>query len=127
MDLNFHPLLTNYAKGTIDSINFDMDLDKISVAIKSNPLSESAEIIFEDVKAFYYIDNDLSSDFTFSKEHLNVISYDNFGFGEFSTVSPDREDEVFVSIPNFAVNVNDSSLFIDANKIRINNQAFNVK
>jgi len=127
MSNSFHPLLSNYSKGKIDSINFDMDLDKISVAISANNSVDAAEIIFEDVKAFYYIDHDMPTEIQLSDNNLNTISYDTFGFGEFSAASPQTEDELFVSIPNFAVNINDSSLFIDADKIRINDQAFRVR
>ena len=127
MSNSFHPLLNNYSRGKIDSINFDMDLDKISVAISANNSLDAAEIIFEDVKAFYYIDHDMPTEIHLSDDNLNTISYDTYGFGEFSAASPQTEDELFVSIPNFAVNINDSSLFIDAHKIRINDQAFRVR
>jgi len=127
MTNNFHPLLDNYAKGKIDSINFDMDLDMISVAISTENSLDTAEIIFEDVKAFYYIDHDMPTEILLSDTNLNTISYDTYGFGEFSAVSPKADDELLVSIPNFAVNINDSSLFIDAHKIRINDQEFRVR
>lgn len=127
MTNNFHPLLDNYAKGKIDSINFDMDLDIISVAVSTDNSLDTAEIIFEDVKAFYYIDHDMPTEILLSDTNLNTISYDTYGFGEFSAASPKTEDELFVSVPNFAVNIKDSSLFIDANIIRINDQEFRVR
>jgi hypothetical protein len=123
----FHPLLDSYSKGKVNSINFDMDLDKISVAVSTNNATSPTEIIFEDVKAFYYIDHDMPAEIKVSDENLNTISYDTYGFGEFSAVGSHSDDELFVSIPNFAVNIKDSSLFIDANKIRINNQEFRVR
>lgn len=127
MTHNFPPILDSYSKGKIDSININMDLDIISVAISTNNSSDATEIIFEDVKAFYYIDHDMPTDLRVSNENLNAISYDTYGFGEFSAVNAEAEDEMFVSVPNFAVNVNDSSLFIDAHKIRINDQEFRVR
>lgn len=130
MSNSFHPILDTYSRGTINAINFDMDFDKISVAISNKSIDdhiEQAEIVFEDVKAFYYIDHDLPSDMQIKGENLNSISYDLYGFGEFSAAHAKSEDEAFVSIPNFAVSINDSSLFIDANKIVINNQAFKVR
>lgn len=123
----FHPILDAYAKGKIDSVNFDMDFDTISVAISQRDQIEPVEIIFEDVKAFYYIDHDLKNELPINHEQLNVIAYDLYGFGEFSAVNATNLDEAFVSIPNFAVNLNDSSLYIDAPKIRINNKEYNVK
>ncbi len=127
MTNNFHPILDNYAKGTINSIHFDMDFDKISVAISNANTADAAEIVFEDIKAFYYIDHDLPTDLQIKGENLNTISYDHYGFGEFSAANAHADDEIFVSVPNFAVSINDSSLFIDAHKITINNQEFNVR
>ena len=127
MTNSFHPLLDHYSKGKINAINIEMDLDKISLAISTNNANMPTEIIFEDVKAFYYIDHDLPSDFTLTDENLNTISYDTYGFGEFSAVNAYADDELFVSIPNFAVNIKESSLFIDAHKIRIDNQEFRVR
>lgn len=127
MTNSFHPLLNSYSKGKINAINIDMDLDKISLEVSTNSADKQAEIIFEDVKAFYYIDHDMPSEFSLSDENLNTISYDTYGFGEFSAVNAHTDDELFVSIPNFAVNIKDSSLFIDAHKIRIDNQEFRVR
>lgn len=120
---DIYPLLDTYAKGKINAVNFDMDLDMISVAI-SNELSEATEIVFEDVIAFYYIDHDLEHDLKLTASELSAISYDTLGFGEFSTHA---QDDLFVSIPNFALNINESSLYIDAHKIVINNEAYKVK
>ena len=127
MITQFHPLLDYYAKGKINSVNIDTDSDVISVAVMNNEASTEGEIIFKDVKAFYYIDHDTPSEIPFASDNLNTISYDLYGFGEFSAVNPKSEEEIFVSIPNFAVNINDSSLFIDASKISINNQEFRVR
>ena len=127
MTNNFHPLLNQFTKGKINTVNFDMDSDIISVAVHTNNSASPAQIIFKDVKAFYYIDHDLNADIHLTDENLNTISYDDYGFGEFSAVNPQTDDELFVSIPNFAVNIKDSSLFIDAHKILINDQEFRVR
>jgi len=120
----FHPLLDNYAKSKINSVYIDTDSDIISVAIAEEDSCTESEIIFKDVKAFYYIDHDTPSEIPLSSENLNTISFDLYGFGEFSAVNPRSEDELFVSVPKFAVNINESSLFIDADKISINNKEF---
>ncbi|MDN5351220.1 MAG: hypothetical protein PWQ12_136 [Clostridiales bacterium] len=124
MSSHVYPLLDQYAKGKIDTINFDMDVDTISLAISAKDHEDPVEIIFEEVKSFYYVDHDLKSGINLSNENLNVVSYDTYGFGEFSAAG---EENPRISIPNFAVNINDSSLYIDADKIRINNQAFYVR
>ncbi len=127
MTNSVHPVLDTYAKGKINSLNIDTDIDKISVGISNKDALAPIEIIFEDVKAFYYIDHDLKDDIAFTNENLNIISYDDLGFGEFATVKRAEDEDVFVSIPNFAVNLNESSLYIDANKIRINNKSYHVR
>jgi len=127
MTNSFNPVLDSYAKGKIDAINFDMDFDKISIDITRYDQEELAQIVFEDVKAFYYIDHDLMTELELSDKNLNVISYDTLGFGEFTAVDVKSDDDLFVSVPNFAVNLNNSSLYIDAHKIRINDKEYAVK
>ena len=124
MSNHVYPLLDQYAKGKIDTINFDMDVDTISLAISAKNQEDRVEIIFEEVKSFYYVDHDMKSEISVSNENLNVVSYDNYGFGEFAAANGDNQS---ISIPNFAVNINDSSLYIDADKIRINDKAFYVR
>lgn len=126
MPNSINPIIDTYAKGKISAINFNIDSETISIAIEPKDGIENTEIIFEDVKAFYYIDHDTHSELLLSDEALNSIAYDDIGFGEFSTAAED-DDDPFVTIPNFALNLEASSLFIDAHKIRINNQAYNVK
>ena len=126
MPKNINPIIDSYAKGKISAINFNIDSETISVAIKNKDGIENTEIVFEDVKAFYYIDHDTHTELLLADDALNAIAYDDFGFGEFSTTTEDDNDS-FVTIPNFALNFEASSLFIDAHKIRINNQAYDVK
>lgn len=127
MTNSFSPILDSYAKGKIDAINFDMDYDKISIDITQYDKEALAQIVFEDVKAFYYIDHDLKTEMEISNENLNVISFDTLGFGEFTAVDVKSAEDLFVSIPNFAVNLNNSSLYIDAHRIRINDKEYAVK
>lgn len=127
MSNSFNPVLDAYSKGKIDTVNFDMDYDQISVAIQSNEHIEPVEVIFEDVKAFYYIDHDVVSTLDISTDNLNAIAYDISGFGEFTAIGNRYSDEQYVSMPNFAVSVKDSSLYIDANKIRILNKSYQVR
>lgn len=127
MPNSFNPILDCYAKGRIDAISFDMDFDKISIDIMKHDLTENAQIVFEEVKAFYYIDHDLKTDLELSDENLNVISYDTLGFGEFTAVDIREDENIFVSVPNFAVNINNSSLYIDAHRVRINDKEYYVK
>jgi len=127
MTNSFNPILDTYAKGKIDTINFDMDFDKISIDITRHEFDDNAQIVFEDVKAFYFIDHDLITELELSDKNLNVISYDTLGFGEFTAVDTRSSDDLFVSVPNFAVNINNSSLYIDAHRIRINDKEYSVK
>ncbi len=123
----FNPVLESFSRGKVDAVHFNMDYDTISVEVQTNDRKEPVEIIFEDVKAFYYVDHDMSSNLDISSDALNAIVYDTTGFGEFTAVPQHHSEEHFVSIPNFAVSIKDSSLYIDAKKIVIMNTAYNVR
>lgn len=123
----FNPVLETFSRGKVDSVHFNMDYDTISVEVQSKEHHQPVEIIFEDVKAFYYVDHDVSSDLEISSDALNAIVYDTTGFGEFTAVSKHHSEEHFVSVPNFAVSIKDSSLYIDAKKIVIMNKAYSVR
>ncbi|MGX8796471.1 YxiG family protein [Fusibacter sp. JL298sf-3] len=127
MSNQFNPVLDAYSRGTVDSVNINMDYDIISVAVQSKDHVEPVEITFEDVRAFYYIDHDMTSKLDISSDALNAIVYDTTGFGEFTAVAQGQDEDHFVAIPNFAVSIKDSSLYIDAQKIRINDKAYRVR
>lgn len=122
----FHPLLNPYAKGQIDAVHFDMSRDRISLDVTSNE-SAKGNITFENVKAFYYVDHEAPTASDVSKAHLNTISYDTNGFGEFSAVNAEAEETVVISVPKFAVSIDDSSLFIDAKTIKIDDKSFKIR
>lgn len=121
----FNPLLDTYSKGTVSGIHFDMDVDQIAIDVKPHEDMAPVKVVFENVNAFYYIDH--YTGVPLNQANLNTISFDHSGFGEFATVAEKNSDEFYVSIPNFAVSVNESSLYIDAKTIIIQNKAYNVK
>lgn len=127
MSNQFTPVLDVYSKGKIDSVNINMDYDIISVAVQNKENPEPVEITFEDVRAFYYIDHDIHSKLDINSDTLNAIVYDTTGFGEFTAVHREMDEEHFVAIPNFAVSLKDSSLYIDAERIRILDKSYRVR
>lgn len=127
MTNQFTPVLDFYSRGKVDSVSINTDYDIISVAVQNKEQIEPVEITFEDVRAFYYIDHDATSQLDFNQESLNAIVFDTTGFGEFTAVHKDLDEEHFVAIPNFAVSLNDSSLYIDADRIRILDKSYRVR
>lgn len=129
MNNKINPMLDNEINGNINSLNINTDVDQISIGISNtSSLNKNSNVTFENVNAFYFIDEESNLSDTLTKSSaLNLISYHQDGFGEFTSVTFSSQDEVMVSIPNFAVMMNDSSLYIDADLININGKSFRVK
>lgn len=123
----FTPVLDVYSKGKIDAVHINMDYDIISVEVHNKENPEPVEITFEDVRAFYYIDHNIDSSLEINFDSLNAIVYDTTGFGEFTAVHQELDEDPFVAVPNFAVSLNDSSLYIDAERIRILDKSYKVR
>lgn len=120
------PLLDDFGLSNINQLQFDINDDAIKINIQKSSNDLPIEVIFEEVTAFYFIDgnNDMNR---VSANNLNSIVYYETGFGEFASASEDVEsDEPNISIPNFALDLVDSSLYIEAKKINIGGQVFDV-
>lgn len=115
------PALTNLSNVTIDKFHIDTQNDIIKLNFINNSISE---IVFKDVTSFYYMDND---DEISSEEHdnisLNNIMYCSKGIEEIMNL-PDSEEGLSVSVPNFVLELSDSSIFIEADSITIDKQKY---
>lgn len=120
------PLLNDFGLSNINQLQFDISDDAIKINIQPANANTPVEVIFEEVSAFYFIDGKKA--FTnVQGSNLNSIMYYETGFGEFASSTDDLDDEVpNVSIPNFALDLVDSSLYIEAKKINIGGQVFDV-
>ncbi len=125
------PLLDSLQQSIIEKFDIDIPKEKISIHIKNNTDSDDkVKIIFEEVFSFYFINEieDLSIKPCFDYTQLNSIGYYENGVGEFANLDcPDDEiTEKDISLPNFALELFDSSIFIEARSIKIDDKKFKV-
>lgn len=128
-------VLDNINNKTVDRLNFDMDHEKVTFNLNTKE-SALAEIAFEGVLSFFYVDSERPEtlvDTTKNQETIKSIQYYRDGIGEFMSVNPKaieeaiREDQPIgnlVSIPNFALEMRESSIFIEAEKIVIDGETY---
>ncbi|MBN2899355.1 MAG: hypothetical protein JXO44_11325 [Clostridia bacterium] len=124
------PLLDALKQITLSTLAIDVLEDKISLDLKKRQEQESLSVKFDGVSSFFFIDESKNSehDRTLANIDVNSIAYYEGGLGEFSTLEEDYGDFgiKMVTIPNFAVEMKDSSLFIEADYIEINGERFDV-
>jgi len=131
MSLELNPWLDQLDASHIDALKIDLEDNKIS--FKLTPSKEDlVNLEFEGVSAFYYIDDsDTALTADLKMDHMKSIAYHKAGFGEFASLKPLEtltEDSPFeISIPNFAISLNDSSMYIEAESININGNQFDVQ
>lgn len=116
-------VLFEKGKGQVQNLDFNFDHDTISFELK-NEYHEVTEIIFEKVNSFFFIESDNAIE---EMENINSISYYGSGFGEFSKAEYAYDESPKMSIPNFALDLNSSSIFIEAKSIFINGKKFNLR
>jgi len=123
------PLLDNLKQITLNTLAIDVLDDKISLDLKKQK-EKSLSIKFDGVSSFFFIDEskNTENDRTLSNININSIAYYEDGLGEFSTLEEDYGEFgiKMVTIPNFAVEMKDSSLFIEADYIEIDGERFDV-
>ena len=127
MNSQVTPLLTNLSNMEINTFHIDTknDVIKLNFNIEANK-NQVSEIIFKDVTSFYYMDN--NDDLPTSDDEnvsLNNIMYCGTNGGDFINISP-QDDGDTVSVPNFVLELTDSSIFIEADSIIIDKQKYAV-
>ncbi|SHK17003.1 YxiG family protein [Paramaledivibacter caminithermalis] len=125
------PLLNSLKQSTIERFDINVPREKIVIDIKTNSdPNDKVKIVFEEVFSFYFINkqDDLKIKSCFDYTKLNSIGYYENGIGEFTSLnnSDDEITERDISLPNFALELIDSSIFIEARSIRINDKNFRV-
>lgn len=113
------PALTNLSNVVIDKFQFDTQNDIIKLNFIDNSVSE---IIFKNVTSFYYLDNDNNTTDN-GNTSLNNIMYCGKGIEDLMNL-PDQDEGISVSIPNFVLELSDSSIFIEANSITIDKKKY---
>lgn len=125
------PLLDSLRQSTIEKFDISIPKEKIAIDIQTDSeLYDKVKIVFEEVFSFYFINEqgNLSHSPCFDYTKLNSIGYYENGVGEFANLDcPDDEiTEKDISLPNFALELISSSMFIEARSIKINDQKFRV-
>ncbi|WP_432662245.1 hypothetical protein R9X47_17100 [Wukongibacter baidiensis] len=125
------PLLDSLRQSIIEKFDINIPKEKISIHIKANDSSaHDIKLIFEEVFSFYFINEkgNLSTSPCFDYTKLNSIGYYENGVGEFANLDcpEDEITEKDISLPNFALELLNSSMFIEARSIKINDKKFRV-
>lgn len=127
------PLLSNLSQSVIKKMNINIPEDMISIYIKKEDSNSCDEykVVFEEVFSFYFVNEDgnLVKKPYFDCTKLNSIEYYENGVGEFANADISDIEELRdedISLPNFALELKNSSMFIEARSIKINDKKFKV-
>jgi len=128
-------VLDNINNKTVNKMQFEMENEK--VVFNLNPSEDDlSEIAFEGVLSFFYVDSERDHHAINEQndnEKIKSIQYYRDGIGEFMSINPKAVEEALreeqpignlVSIPNFALEMRESSIFIEAEKIVIDGQSY---
>lgn len=129
MTTKLDPILSTLDASKIGRMNIDLDGSTLSLNLLPEQQSD-VDVRFEGVSAFYYIDGSDEKQ-SEPKSQVHSITYHQRGFGEFAAVryldDPADDGDFHVSIPNFAISLDESSIFIEAESVRIDDQVFTVR
>lgn len=127
------PFLDTMGSALIDGMNINLKQDTITLWLKPDTRGPSSpvEITFEEVSAFYYLDEHRQAPPLLAppKDQLSAISFYSEGFGQFAAIEvvDGVESPPFVvSYPNFIISMMDRSLLIEARTVKINGQTYRV-
>ena len=129
--MELSPWLDALDSSKIDSLKIDLEDQKISFKLAPQK-KDLVDLKFEGVNAFYYIDDsDTEMTADLKKDKVNSIAYHKAGFGEFASVKSianlaPEASPIEISVPNFAISLNDSSMYIEAQCVFINGNQFDV-
>lgn len=124
-------LLSRLGSSKLEKLDINMPNDVISMDIKmSNESDNSCKVTFEEVSSFYFVNEEgkMLSKVELDNTSLNSIGYYKDGVGEFIyyDLTKDEISDEDVSYPNFAIDMKDTSIYIEAKSIKINDKKFKV-
>lgn len=127
------PLLDSLRHSIIKKMDINVPEDIISIDIQKQNTDSCDEykLVFEEVFSFYFVNEDgnLVKKSYFDCTKLNSIGYYKDGVGEFANIDVSDTEELKaedISLPNFALELINSSMFIEARSIKINDKRFRV-
>lgn len=125
-------ILRGLGKSKIEKLYINLFKDIITVDIKAQDKDtiNDFKVVFEEVFSFYFINEEgvLVQKPYIDSTNLNSIGYYKDGVGEFANaeaIDSELRDED-VSLPNFALDLPNSSMYIEAKSIKINDKKFKV-
>lgn len=121
--VELNKVLIEKGKGKIENLYFNFTGDTISFKLK-NKSQETTEIIFGKVDSFFFIESENNIE---ELEDINSISYYSSGFGEFSKAEYAYDESPVMSVPNFALDFKNSSIFIEAKSIFIDGKEYSLR
>ena len=116
----------------LDLMNIDFKEECIRIqGSEAGDREKRYDLVFEGVNAFFYSDPG-QPDATDSgkRSTMKTVAYQHDGFGEFAVVQNHVEEIEFnnlessISVPNFNIEFDDASLFIEAEGITINDRRY---
>ncbi len=125
------PLLNTLGSSKLEKIYINIPKEVISMDIKpENDLGSKYSVIFEEVNSFYFVNEDgkIVNKPPLDSSHLNSIGYYQNGVGEFVCIDSESDEitDEDVSFPNFAIEMINSAMFIEARSIKINDKKYKV-
>jgi len=112
---------------TIKNYDIKNNNDILTITIENNN-NEKLIIRFKEVNGYSFQNFEGLNDIKLEpiSQNLDFISYYRNGFARFSEINYLTFEELRSSIPNFAINLIDSSIYVDANIIEINGEEYQV-
>lgn len=132
MDRHILPILGKLEDCDIDDLNIDFKNNSLMLTAKSVNFNstdlDEYYLEFENISAFYFIDG-TSEFYNSNKNTANSIFYYDNGIGEFATIRNVEDDYtedniLSVSIPNFSISLENSSIFLEATQLNVNGDLF---
>ena len=116
----------------LDLMNIDFKEDCIRIrGTEAGNHENRYDLVFEGVNAFFYSDPmTKGTEPESTRSTMRAVAYQQDGFGEFAVVQdlPESFDlsglESNISVPNFNIEFEDATLFIEAEGISINDRRY---
>ncbi|SCZ79208.1 YxiG family protein [Acidaminobacter hydrogenoformans] len=118
----------------LDLMNIDFKEERIRIqGAEAGDHEKRFDLVFEGVNAFFYSDpSEMEAAIPGRRSTMKTVAYQHDGFGEFAVVHRHEEvdDADFlnlesnISVPNFNIEFDDATLFIEAEGITINDRRY---
>jgi hypothetical protein len=122
-----HTLLDQYAEHTID--DFSISTEDKQIRLKLSHDASQVDVLFDDVKTYLFLDEELQTVNIASNTPIHPISYYQNGYGEFITVEVNDQGESResrIALPNFLLSFLDASMMLEAESIQVDGIRYSI-